>query len=963
MMWIEPVTQQKPKSVSESGFKTGISIWDSRSERCIKFYLNVFTHLSEVKHLCEQSTSIPVYYQELMFHGKAVSNRKTLQDLLDIQGWTDAEEDLEEDQFLMFDQPSCIEETKNWGFQLPKLMGEGNEDRADEDGHVQVLKANPYGGHTIQKRRSRKVELNLVLRILKRYDGEFGRIMPLAKLNDKVSKNIVKGIMSGLNKRLNPGQTPEGLSGSYFLKDRFRNNVAIFKPMHEEPFAPLNPKGMKGKLGTEIHESGINSGELYLREVAAWLMDEKKIFSVPETFLAVVDHPFFDKTESRTDIFLQGSGISPFLPESLTSSKKNIDVMSQGDSPGNFNRMNVKLQKSHSRVGSIQKMIWNNGCISNISISLIPTFEIQKIALLDLRILNADRNEGNILFQRNSKGSISLIPIDHGLSLGKKLKIKASEIVWTNFPQIKKPLDPKLVKFVKNLKPKDTLNRLSKHLDIDKENLLMIRFAETFLKMCVKKGLSLFEISQIYYRFGEEDKHSHFEKILNNVQFISSKMCNKQCLDWYLANKIVKRAKKINSKLLDNKIRIMKSKKRHILPPVSIKSHLKTPVIIEKEAEEFLVSSSDGPEIVNFKDNEIFSPRNFTSKEEPLRTPKVVTSLNNLKSEHSQSTENYSINTANVNNKMDDFNTFKSPVINKTFLLLSFNSSDPKSKNFKKEARESNFQITMTDSKQKNIFDWNYHQKDQISENDLTKKTNKNLIIINKNITKKLDKLFLFAKPENNLKNNYLEDGKILGLDNLITEEFKVSILNSKNLEKENTPNKCCSIQNDSKRKIKRFNLNTDEETEKVKPRMHKKSCIPLISNSSKKMAQFPELNKSLIRKSMSLYNLSILENTEEDSELFFSGDFRQKSNNQVDNKIRKKNNWKFQNTMTNWPRVPVFKFEHKIKTKEMRERENNSRIELKFHYFKCNLEQFLEGWVRNRPRFQAKRKNTAPIY
>jgi hypothetical protein len=53
---------------------------------------------------------------------------------------------------------------------------------------------------------------------------------------------------------------------------------------------------------------------------------------------------------------------------------------------------------------------------------LFSADEIHKIAVLDLRLLNLDRNEGNILVQEvqdqyTGESSLKLVPIDHGLTL------------------------------------------------------------------------------------------------------------------------------------------------------------------------------------------------------------------------------------------------------------------------------------------------------------------------------------------------------------------------------------------------------------------------------------------------------------------------------------------------------------------------------------------------------------------
>ena len=80
--------------------------------------------------------------------------------------------------------------------------------------------------------------------------------------------------------------------------------------------------------------------------------------------------------------------------------------------------------------------------------------EVHKIAILDLRMLNLDRNNCNILVQQrlpsfmqfevdssndsaNSSESyenknLSLVPIDHGLSIPDTLEVSSYNLAWTS---------------------------------------------------------------------------------------------------------------------------------------------------------------------------------------------------------------------------------------------------------------------------------------------------------------------------------------------------------------------------------------------------------------------------------------------------------------------------------------------------------------------------------------------------
>lgn len=78
----------------------------------------------------------------------------------------------------------------------------------------------------------------------------------------------------------------------------------------------------------------------------------------------------------------------------------------------------------------------NSGPIENYSEDLFPIDEIHKIAILDLRILNLDRNSENILVKPkiiNGKKKYKLIPIDHGLAIPDNLAINTYDLCWLSF--------------------------------------------------------------------------------------------------------------------------------------------------------------------------------------------------------------------------------------------------------------------------------------------------------------------------------------------------------------------------------------------------------------------------------------------------------------------------------------------------------------------------------------------------
>lgn len=67
--------------------------------------------------------------------------------------------------------------------------------------------------------------------------------------SSKQMSSVLGEIRKAFQHKITPKLTEDGTSGSYFLENIDRNNVAIFKPLDEEPYTPNNPKGYIGKMG------------------------------------------------------------------------------------------------------------------------------------------------------------------------------------------------------------------------------------------------------------------------------------------------------------------------------------------------------------------------------------------------------------------------------------------------------------------------------------------------------------------------------------------------------------------------------------------------------------------------------------------------------------------------------------------------------------------------------------------
>ena len=103
-------------------------------------------------------------------------------------------------------------------------------------------------------------------------------------------KPILDKIRVGFNQKLIPKLTEDGTSGAYRMRDVDKENIAIFKPVDEEPFAPNNPRGHQMPFGSPTFRPGVLSGESCIREVAAYLLDHMHFSDVPATTFVEVVH-------------------------------------------------------------------------------------------------------------------------------------------------------------------------------------------------------------------------------------------------------------------------------------------------------------------------------------------------------------------------------------------------------------------------------------------------------------------------------------------------------------------------------------------------------------------------------------------------------------------------------------------------------------------------------------------------
>ncbi len=284
-----------------------------------------------------------------------------------------------------------------------------------------------------------------------------GSVM-LAEVETTLQMRFDKRLPEEIRARLKPEAISSGASGVYKVKNRSGEVIAILKPRMEEQKMPRNPKGSAAPWDPEhpVMDSvyaGFEQGMGYRKEVAASLLDEEHIFSVPETREISLD---FQGTlfEGSVQQFVVGEAVDTLEAEA-------------------FYRLPVK--------------------------------EVQKLVLLDLLIANGDRNVGNALLREGV-----LHPIDHAQCFSDALSSrKSAETMCSSFlshfaflEQTAAPLDEGLKAWILAADSERLKERIRRaHLSPTSLEEFTIRFFA--VQEGVKRGHTLQQVAR-FSSYGEE---------------------------------------------------------------------------------------------------------------------------------------------------------------------------------------------------------------------------------------------------------------------------------------------------------------------------------------------------------------------------------------------------------------------------------------------------------------------------
>jgi hypothetical protein len=304
-----------------------------------------------------------------------------------------------------------------------------------------------------------------------------------------VLADLLARARAGLHSGKSPMLSSDGSGGAYFLKCEYgKENVAIFKPVDEEPLAMNNPRGLCDASRGEGLKKGTRIGEGAFREVAAYILD----------------HPV-EGRRSTLGKNLQGlAGVPPTMM--VRCSHKAFHYSS--DDSWKFPRK--------PKLGSLQQFVPAFSNCEDMGPANFPVDEVHKIAVLDMRLANTDRNGSNILACLDTNNSIKLVPIDHGYCLPEKFEDCTFE--WLYWPQAHAPFKESTLKYIASLDAEQDIALLREHgWSLRSACAWVFRISTMLLKKGAAAGLTPFEVGSMMCR-KTLDKKSPIELMLEEAE-------------------------------------------------------------------------------------------------------------------------------------------------------------------------------------------------------------------------------------------------------------------------------------------------------------------------------------------------------------------------------------------------------------------------------------------------------------
>jgi hypothetical protein len=291
--------------------------------------------------------------------------------------------------------------------------------------------------------------------------------------------SVVETAMLGMLQGHAPFLEEHSTGGTYRLFGPDQQPVAMLKPCDEEAFAPQNPRAYVGPCGSPGFVQGTYSATGASREVAAYILDHDHFAHVPGTVTVRARHPNLNNPLDQDVVW---------------------------------------------KAASLQEYVPSAGLAGDYSPSFFSMAAVHRIAILDIRLVNLDRNDGNILVQgspsdgtaspsRHNKGI--LVPIDHGSCLPDAVGATADSIVWMDWPQVRLPFSDTELDYIRNLDVERDVKLLSDVLHIPESCCRLAWAATRLLQIAACHGWTAYDTGRVLYR-DDFDSPSKLEMIFQD---------------------------------------------------------------------------------------------------------------------------------------------------------------------------------------------------------------------------------------------------------------------------------------------------------------------------------------------------------------------------------------------------------------------------------------------------------------
>lgn len=275
------------------------------------------------------------------------------------------------------------------------------------------------------------------------------------------ASRIISGLLSGKYRRT---LHADSCGGTYWIVDAVATTKgrappphAVFKPAEEEIGQPRNPHG--NVTSERCDEFAPGTG--YLREVLAYRLDHQRSANVPQTVEVTID----------------------------------------------------------GQVGSLQRFVANCSETWDKRPKDFTVEDVHRIAVMDLRMLNADRNGGNILVQQvgeedDNNSRLRLVAIDHSYVIPSCFG--DPEFEWMFWPQAKLPFSQSLLQYIRSLDAESDAALVREVLDDDDAAELLI-VATRLMQFAASRGYTPLEIAT-YVRRETITQPSKLERLLGDCR-------------------------------------------------------------------------------------------------------------------------------------------------------------------------------------------------------------------------------------------------------------------------------------------------------------------------------------------------------------------------------------------------------------------------------------------------------------